>query len=652
GRTGRPQDLDAAIAAYEDAVARTPADSPDRAGWLNNLGAGLSDRYGRTGRPQDLDAAIDHCREACRLSEATAGEIALRAARTWAGLALRLGLWAEALEATDHSRETLRRLDEVNILAGERLSWRKEVQGLAAAAAYAHTRMDDTTSAVLALEAGQATQLNATLGRGEDRRLLKRLRAEDDDLFAAYEAAAESARAAQLAASAPPSEMMAGRETPAVDPAERRRRVAETQAALDEIIGRIQRRPGYEALFAPPSFDHIAAAIAPGRPLAYLATTPAGSVILLLHGTPEAVEVKPILADLTSDELDRLLVRRAIMPGNVGDVEGGLLPAQGTGKNLSGELARALPQLGARLMAPLARELRALGLTRVTLIPGGRLNLLPLHAATYSANGQPVAFLDEFTVAYVPSAQTLNESRARAAAAGVAPGGTAALLAVGNPMPVPVPLAWARAEAEAVTDLYPDAPDLLLEEGATLDAVRAAMPGRGVLHFACHGSFDPGDPLQSKLVLADEMPLTLAEIRDMPLAGTRLAVLSACQTGLTDFRELPDEVVGLPAGFLQAGVAGVVSSLWPVDDASTMLLMERFHRFRREEGLDPTEALRAAQRWLRDRPRGELSDYYAAFVRMSSDTAEAAHVELPKGDENDRVYADPFRWAAFMMTGT
>lgn len=207
-------------------------------------------------------------------------------------------------------------------------------------------------------------------------------------------------------------------------------------------------------------------------------------------------------------------------------------------------------------MAPLARELRALGLTRVTLIPGGRLNLLPLHAATYSANGQPVAFLDEFTVAYVPSAQTLNESRARAAAAGVAPGGTAALLAVGNPMPVPVPLAWARAEAEAVTDLYPDAPDLLLEEGATLDAVRAAMPGRGVLHFACHGSFDPGDPLQSKLVLADEMPLTLAEIRDMPLAGTRLAVLSACQTGLTDFRELPDEVVGLPAGFLQAGLPG------------------------------------------------------------------------------------------------
>ena len=66
-----------------------------------------------------------------------------------------------------------------------------------------------------------------------------------------------------------------------------------------------------------------------------------------------------------------------------------------------------------------------------------------------------------------------------------------------------------------------------------------------------------------------------------------------------------DEYVGLPAGFLQAGAPCVVSTLWAVDDMSTALLMERFYQQHLDEGLSPSRALRAAQRWLRgevDRP--------------------------------------------------
>ncbi len=581
--------------------------------------------------------------QAALAAAGTAGETALRAARAWASAALRKREWGEALEAVEHGRDTLRRLVEINTLTAEQQSWQREVQGLAAAAAYAHAGLGDAAAAALALEAGQATRLNAALGRGRDRDLLERLREEDGGLRSAYDNAAAERRAAEQTSARDP----AG--GPAEDPAAHSQRVAAAQAALDEVIARIKARPGYEELFAPAGYADVAAAVTPEQPPAYLATTAAGSVIVLLHAREGGVTAEAIFADLTTDELDRLLVRRAIMPGNVGEVEGGLLPAQVLGVNLSAELAEALPQVGARLMAPLAARLRALGAPRVALIPGGQLNLLPLHAATYEAGKATLAFLDEFIVAYAPSAQTLVESRAR-----VVPGDETKLLAVGNPMPVRRPLRWARAEAESVADLFPGDHPPLLEEAATLEAVRAALvvkPGRDVLHFACHGSFDPGDPLRSALYLAHEEPLTMAEIRDMPLAGTRLAVLSACQTGLTDFRDIPDEVVGLPAGFLQAGVAGVVSSLWPVDDAGTMLLMERFHRFRREEGLDPAAALRSAQRWLRDRTRSELSDYYGDYMRMSSETAESGHIELPGGADTARVYADPYRWAAFTMTG-
>ncbi len=51
--------------------------------------------------------------------------------------------------------------------------------------------------------------------------------------------------------------------------------------------------------------------------------------------------------------------------------------------------------------------------------------------------------------------------------------------------------------------------------------------------------------------------------------------------------DLPDEVIGLPAGFLMAGAPGVVGSLWPVNDISTAPLMERFYYFYCPKGRPP-----------------------------------------------------------------
>ena len=56
----------------------------------------------------------------------------------------------------------------------------------------------------------------------------------------------------------------------------------------------------------------------------------------------------------------------------------------------------------------------------------------------------------------------------------------------------------------------------------------------------------------------------------------RLAVLSACETAQPG-TELPDEVVALPTGLLQAGVAGIVASQWSVPDRATAMLMAEFY---------------------------------------------------------------------------
>jgi TPR repeat protein len=57
-RTGREADLEEAIRVFQQAVKATPPDSPGMPGYLNNLGAVLSDRFERTGREADLEEAI------------------------------------------------------------------------------------------------------------------------------------------------------------------------------------------------------------------------------------------------------------------------------------------------------------------------------------------------------------------------------------------------------------------------------------------------------------------------------------------------------------------------------------------------------------------------------------------------------------------
>src|SRR5436190_27462 len=56
----------------------------------------------------------------------------------------------------------------------------------------------------------------------------------------------------------------------------------------------------------------------------------------------------------------------------------------------------------------------------------------------------------------------------------------------------------------------------------------------------------------------------------------RLAVLSACQTGLPGVRA-PEEVTNLPTSLVVAGAAGVVGSWWKVLDERTAMLMVAFY---------------------------------------------------------------------------
>jgi CHAT domain-containing protein/lipopolysaccharide biosynthesis regulator YciM len=110
--------------------------------------------------------------------------------------------------------------------------------------------------------------------------------------------------------------------------------------------------------------------------------------------------------------------------------------------------------------------------------------------------------------------------------------------------------------------------------------------------------------------------LTALEVLSLNLSGTRLVVLSACETGLGEIHE-GEGVYGLRRSFQEAGVAEVVSSLWEVSDAGTQALMTGFYD-RLLTGQPAREALRDAKLALLDTPQWNYPYVWSAFMIVGS----------------------------------
>ena len=94
------------------------------------------------------------------------------------------------------------------------------------------------------------------------------------------------------------------------------------------------------------------------------------------------------------------------------------------------------------------------------------------------------------------------------------------------------------------------------------------------------------------------------------MRGTELVVLSACDTGLGEYRS-GEGVFGLRRAFELAGARSLIMSLWRVPSGPTRELMQEFYR-QLSLGKRRSQALREAQRILRRRYPETF--YWGAFV--------------------------------------
>jgi hypothetical protein len=263
---------------------------------------------------------------------------------------------------------------------------------------------------------------------------------------------------------------------------------------------------------------------------------------------------------------------------------------------------------------------------RIWWAPGGLMSLLPIHAAGYHAEavttGGHRTVMDRVVSSYTPTVRALRDARHRTAQR---PDTVQAVRGLIVAMPTTPgmgedgELPHAHEEVDAVRRRIPEHTLLLeptLSDAATTDLppttpirsrVLEHLSGCEIAHFLCHGTSQPVDPSQSRLLLHDHQrdPLTVASLDAVRLDEARLVFLSACSTSAAHRLELIDEAIHLTSAFQIAGFPHAVGTLWKVDDRVSVKIADAFYGHLHEDGqrLDLSRAawaLHQAVRTVRD----------------------------------------------------
>jgi CHAT domain-containing protein len=248
------------------------------------------------------------------------------------------------------------------------------------------------------------------------------------------------------------------------------------------------------------------------------------------------------------------------------------------------------------LLRPVASALESC--EHLTIVPYGMLHYLPFHCLF-----DGVQFVVErLDVSYLPSAALMEICHQRGQRAEVNRIPLKKSLVMG--LSDGGRLAFAVQEAEAVAQQL-GAPGILNQD-ATTTLLQEAGANSPIVHIAAHGLFRLDAPNFSHIKLADRQ-LSTIEVFNLDLSSCTLVTLSACETGRAIVGGV-DEVIGLGRGFLYAGAASLMPTLWKVDDASSAELMEMYYQALLSD-YGKAAALAGAQRAFLVRARTSIISY-------------------------------------------
>jgi CHAT domain-containing protein len=328
------------------------------------------------------------------------------------------------------------------------------------------------------------------------------------------------------------------------------------------------------------------------------------------------------------------------------------------------EVRRAARELDELIMRPVRRRLG--GRTRLLISPEKYLNLVPFAALVdergrYLINNYRISYLTSgrdllrlqlarrvndppLIIANPDFENTAGRSSSESLSSARSVGG---LLSGMKWSPLP----GTESEAQAIKKLLPAANLKVGAEATEAEVKRANAPS--VLHLATHGFFladlPPEEPalhallrlvfgatrdvapgenpmLRSGLALAganhkrsgeDDGVLTAMEMAGLNLWGTKLVVLSGCQTGVGDV-DTGEGVYGLRRAVVLAGAEAQVMSLWKVDDGVTARLMAEYYTNLLKKNQGRADALREVQLSMLADHNTRHPYYWAGFIESGA----------------------------------
>jgi CHAT domain-containing protein/predicted negative regulator of RcsB-dependent stress response len=258
-------------------------------------------------------------------------------------------------------------------------------------------------------------------------------------------------------------------------------------------------------------------------------------------------------------------------------------------------------KLGAALLGPLGLQPGQ----RLIVVPHGPLHYLPFQALRL--DGRYV--IETHPVSVAPSVSIAVQLAQRS------PRLDATLVAFGNPrIADKYDLPGAEAEVRQLAQIFPRN-TVYMGTAATKTQFRDVAARSPLMHVAAHAEADQVDPLYSRILLANEGGrqsfLEAHEILGLPMQRTALVTLSACESGLGRIAQ-GDEVLGFTRSFLSAGTSSLISSLWPVSDDATAILMSTLYA-ELARGRDVQQAMQAGQLAVLKDPRMSHPFFWAPF---------------------------------------
>lgn len=288
-------------------------------------------------------------------------------------------------------------------------------------------------------------------------------------------------------------------------------------------------------------------------------------------------------------------VNRALRPGAM---------AGGRAERLRADAIRILGELHDLLWKPLGIDPQVT--ERLIIVPHGPLHVMPF-AALWDGRSH---LIERHAVSVLPCASLIAMLPDRRIA------GQALVIGVADEQ---APAIESEAHLVARTLGVPSH-EVLLGTQATCERFRRTASEAGLIHLACHARFSSESVMSSGIRLSDRW-FTVRDLMELKLKAD-LVTLSACETGV-NLVKAGDELHGLLRGFLAAGAARVLMTLWRVDDASTADFMRDFYDLRHtlaigaEGGARTGSVLREAM--LRAMRRKPHPAFWAPFVLAGRD---------------------------------